>query len=210
MRKLVRWSLWGFVVLVVAAVGLAIADSLHSKTCPQGERQGQVVQIPGERMEFLETGRQTNGQILSFDTVRDPFEDPNYELRREDGHVHPQQEERFEVIEGSARFLIGDREVVLKAGESAVVPPNTVHHWMALEGKPVRVQGDYRPALDTAEWFVNFHGHLERDDMTLLQAVVIQSEFDEGAPWPADMQWIWRILVKVLAPIGRLLGYEAC
>ncbi len=68
----------------------------------------------------------------------------------------------------------------------------------------------FAPALDTGAWFVSFHGHLERNDMNLLQAVVIQSEFDQGAPWPAQLPLMWKALVKVLAPIGRLLGYEAC
>ncbi len=40
--------------------------------------------------------------------------------------------------------------------------------------------------------------------------VVIQSEFDQGAPWPAHLPLMWKALVKVLAPLGRLLGYEAC
>jgi hypothetical protein len=74
----------------------------------------------------------------------------------------------------------------------------------------VHVKAEFRPALDTAEWFASFHGYLERDDMTLFQAMVIQSEFDEGAPWPAEARPLWRAMVKLLAPIGRLLGYKAC
>jgi mannose-6-phosphate isomerase-like protein (cupin superfamily) len=206
MRTLVRWLLTGIGALLLTAIGLAIADSLHTKTCVAGDYRGHVVQIPGERMAFVETG----GERLLFDTVREPFEDPQYELHPEDGHVHPHQEEYFEVVTGSARFLIGDREVVLEPGDKAVVPPNTVHHWMALNGAPVRVMAEFRPALDTADWFASFHGHLERGDMNLLQAVVIQSEFDDGAPWPAQAEWLWKIMVKVLAPVGRMMGYEAC
>jgi oxalate decarboxylase/phosphoglucose isomerase-like protein (cupin superfamily) len=44
-----------------------------------------------------------------MDVVREPIKDPSFRLTREDGHIHPHQEERFEVIAGSARLLIGDR-----------------------------------------------------------------------------------------------------
>jgi len=208
-RQVVRWCLRALLALIVVAVGLIASDSLHRRTCGESDLQGQVIEVPGERLQFLETGRQTNGQALSFDCVRDPVQDPDFRLRREDGHVHPHQEERFEVIAGSARFLIGDREVVLTAGQTGVVPPNTIHTWMALGGKPVRVKAEFRPALDTGEWFHRLHGPLERGEMGLLEATVIQSEY-QGAVWPAYPKWMWKLLVKILAPIGRLLGYKAC
>jgi len=204
-RQLVRWSLRMFLALMATAVGLIVADSIH-----MSDLQGQVIQWEGERLTILETGEQTNGEVLSMDTVREPFMDPNFQLRRENGHVHPLQEERFEIIAGSARFLIGDREVVLQAGQTAVVPPNTVHHWMALDGEPVRVKAEYRPALETGELFHRVYGPLERGEINLLQAMVIQTEY-EGAVWPASPSpLMWRFMAKILAPIGRLLGYKAC
>lgn len=191
-------------------VALIVADSMHRKTCREGDLRGQVIQWEGERLQIVQTGQETNGQVLSMETVREPFEDPNFRLRREDGHVHPLQEERFEIIEGSARFLIDDREVVLQAGESAVVPRNTVHHWMALGGEPVRIKAEYRPALETGELFHRLYGPLERGEIDVLQAMVIQSEY-EGAVWPASPSpLVWKIMAKIIAPIGRLLGYKAC
>lgn len=209
-RQLVRWSLRILLVLIAIPVALIVADSMHKRTCRASDLQGQVIQWPGERMHILQTAHQTNGQVLSMDTVRDPFEDPNYQLRHEHGHVHPLQEERFEIVAGSARFLIGDHEVILQAGQTAVVPRNTVHHWMALGGEPVRVKAEYRPALETDELFYRVYGPLERGEINILQAMVIQSEY-EGAVWPASPSpLMWKTMAKLLAPIGRLLGYKAC
>jgi mannose-6-phosphate isomerase-like protein (cupin superfamily) len=206
-RRAVRWLTWGIAALGVVASGLIIAESLHSKTCPNEALAGITVEIPGERMRFIHNDSAT----LSMDTVREPEGDPNFTLRPEDGHVHPHQEERFEVVKGRARFLIGDREVVLAPGEIGVVPPNTVHHWMALDGQPVQVIARFAPALDTGEWFLSFHGHLQRGEMNLLRAAVISSEYEQGTPLPASPSpVVWRILVKLLAPIGRFLGYTAC
>ena len=210
LRQLVRWSLRTFLVLIATSVGLIITDSMHSRTCRAGDLRGQVIQWEGERMQILQTGQETNGQVLTMDTVREPFKNPNFRLRREDGHVHPLQEERFEIIAGSARFLIGDREVELQAGQTVVVPRNTVHHWMALSDEPVRVKAEYRPALETGELFHRLYGPLERGEIDLLQAMVMQTEY-EGAVWPASPSPLtWRIMAKILAPIGRLLGYKAC
>jgi hypothetical protein len=51
---------------------------------------------------------------------------------------------------------------------------------------------------------------LDRGDIDFLQAMVIQSEY-RGAVWPAYPSPVaWKVLAKILAPIGRLLGYKAC
>jgi mannose-6-phosphate isomerase-like protein (cupin superfamily) len=206
-RTLGRWLAWGGAAFVAGVLSLLLADTVHRRSCPSVPLAGKVVQIPGERMIILRADQ----RILSMDTVRDPERDPAYTLRPEDGHVHPHQEERFEIVEGRARFLIGDREITVEAGQVAVVPPSTVHHWMALDGRPVRVKAEYEPALDTGAWFLSFHGAIDRGEMNLLRAAVISSEYSAGTPLPADPSpAVWRILVKVLAPIGRMLGYKAC
>jgi mannose-6-phosphate isomerase-like protein (cupin superfamily) len=211
LKKLLRWCLWAFVIFVIAIAGLIIADSLHTKSCPDPDMKGKIVEIPGERIEFLNSVNQTDSQILYSDCVRDPHKNPDYRPTSEDGHIHPQQEERFEVIEGRAQFLIGDLQVVLAPGQVGVVPPNTIHNWIALDGKPVRVKAHFSPALDTGPWFLSFHGQLAKGDMNLLQAAVICSEFKKGTPLPVNPHPIlWKILVKILAPIGRLIGYKAC
>ena len=195
----------------MAAAGLIIADNFHTKTCSDPDLEGKVVHIPGERMQFLASGLEANRPILKMDTVREPEKDPHFQLRREDGHVHPHQEERFEIVKGRARFLIGDHEVVLAAGQVGVVPADTVHNWMALDGQAVHVKAQFKPALDTGAWFLIFHGHLERGDMNLLRAAVISSEFRQGTPLPAaPAPVVWKILIKILAPVGRLLGYKPC
>ena len=144
-RQVLRWFLRAFLAVMALVVGLIVSDSLHRRTCGEEDLQGQVVELPGERLKFLETGRQTSGQVLAMDTVREPEKDPKFQLRRENGHSHPHQEERFEVISGSARFLIGDRDIVLAAGQTGVVPANTVHHWMAL-GRVARVVEKHGPS----------------------------------------------------------------
>lgn len=67
-------------------------------------------------------------------------------------HVHPEMEERFEVLEGRAAFRIDGEESVAVAGQVVIVPPGTPHlAWNPTEG-PVRLRITMRPALRWAEF----------------------------------------------------------
>ena len=42
-------------------------------------------------------------------------------------HVHPSQEERFHVLEGTMTFRLGMKKITAEAGETVVVPAGRVH-----------------------------------------------------------------------------------
>jgi hypothetical protein len=71
-------------------------------------------------------------------------------------HLHPRQAERFEILEGSIRAIVGGEERVFEAGESFEVPVGTPHQ-MAAEG-PTRMKWEVQPALRTAEFFERLYG----------------------------------------------------
>jgi hypothetical protein len=66
-------------------------------------------------------------------------------------HLHPQQIERFEVLEGTMRAIIGGTEHRYGPGETFEVPAGTPHQ-MGAE-VPSRMRWEVRPALRTAEFF---------------------------------------------------------
>ena len=71
-------------------------------------------------------------------------------------HLHPNQAERFEVLEGSMRAVVGGEETVYEEGQSFDVPVGTPHQ-MAAQG-PTRMRWEVRPALRTAEFFERLYG----------------------------------------------------
>jgi hypothetical protein len=71
-------------------------------------------------------------------------------------HLHPSQQERFEILEGTMRTIVDGEERVYEAGESFEVPAGTPHQ-MAAEG-PTRTRWEVRPALRTAEFFERLYG----------------------------------------------------
>src|SRR5262245_23078322 len=71
-------------------------------------RTGTVIENPvtGERIVFRKTSRDTGGQAVVIET----FVQPNGFVAA--AHVHPSQEERFEVLRGTIGFKIGREKLV--------------------------------------------------------------------------------------------------
>src|SRR5436190_13729997 len=71
-------------------------------------------------------------------------------------HLHPSQDERFEVLEGTMRTVIDGVSRSYDVGGTFAVPAGTPHQVNA-EG-PARVRWEVRPALRTAEFFERLYG----------------------------------------------------
>jgi len=69
-------------------------------------------------------------------------------------HLHPAQDERFEVLEGEVTIDLGGRRQTLAAGERIDVPRRTAHQmWNAHPTDAARVRWTTTPALRTEEWW---------------------------------------------------------
>jgi quercetin dioxygenase-like cupin family protein len=104
----------------------------------------------GFRLRLVRTAAETGGEVLEMEATyggggRVPPE-----------HFHPQQVERFEVLDGTMWTIIGGTERQYGPGETFEVPANTPHQ-MTAEG-PSRVRWEVRPALRTAEFFERLYG----------------------------------------------------
>jgi mannose-6-phosphate isomerase-like protein (cupin superfamily) len=101
----------------------------------------------GERVTFVRTAADTGGELLELELV---WPRPG---RRAPAHVHPEMEERYEVVAGRAAFRIGDEdEREAGPGEVVTVPPGTPHlAWNPTDGE-VRLRVEFRPALRWEEF----------------------------------------------------------
>jgi quercetin dioxygenase-like cupin family protein len=71
-------------------------------------------------------------------------------------HLHPSQDERFEVLEGTVRTIVAGEERSYGPGEAFDVPAGTIHQMTA--DPPARLKWQVRPALNTAEFFETLYG----------------------------------------------------
>jgi mannose-6-phosphate isomerase-like protein (cupin superfamily) len=111
---------------------------------------GETVVNPstGERVTFVTTAVDTGGELLVMELV---WPRPG---GRAPAHVHPEMEERYEVLSGTAAFRIGAHERTAGPGELVTVPPGTTHLAWNPTGEPVRLKVEFRPALRWEDFVV--------------------------------------------------------
>ena len=104
---------------------------------------GQVLDNPlsGERFIFSQTTADTGGELLAVEFVVAP------DGHVPGGHVHPVQEEQFEVVSGRMRFKKGRKTILAGPGDTLVVPPVTYHRFANAGDGPAVIRVEVRPAL---------------------------------------------------------------
>jgi mannose-6-phosphate isomerase-like protein (cupin superfamily) len=104
-----------------------------------------------------------NGFVLRIDKLDDELLELEARYRGDaplaQPHLHPSQDEHFEVLEGRIHTVVDGVERFYDAGAAFDVPAGAVHQ-MAAVG-PTRLRWQVRPALRTAEFFERFYGYLD-------------------------------------------------
>ena len=164
--------------------------------------------ITGERLLFRETSNDTGGKAVVLET----FVKPGGFVAA--AHVHPYQEESFEIIEGTVGFRLGREEFIVDPGERLTVPAGTPHRFWNVGEEEARFACEVRPALQFEQLIETMfalaaEGKTNRKGMPnpLRLAVIANATFDTvRLPFPPT--WVQRMGLAMGAPIGRLLGYE--
>jgi quercetin dioxygenase-like cupin family protein len=171
-------------------------------------RSGDIIANPvtHERIVFHKTAGETNGTLLQFEDILDAGGIGPPE------HVHPSQEERFEVLAGTFGVRIGGKERVLGPGAVVVVEPGQPHAWWNAGGEELRVLTEFRPALRIELFFETLFGlacdgKLDVRGMPrFLQVVAMVPPFDMYLTRPPVI--LQKALFAVLGPLARLRGYR--
>lgn len=123
-------------------------------------------------------------------------------------HVHPHLTEEYEVIEGSVEVLVRREWHRLVHGESASVPPGTVHTFR-VGPAPARVRNVHRPAFDFEPYIKKLcRTANERNlgDLSgirgLLYIAMLVDEYPRHSQAPSRML---NAAVPLVAALGRLL-----
>jgi quercetin dioxygenase-like cupin family protein len=124
-------------------------------------------------------------------------------------HVHRQQVEEYEVLEGQFDVVVDGQWTTLGPGEIASVPVGALHTFRNRSGAAVRVRNWHRPAM-------RFEDFIERTSTTL-KAAGIRRKRDPRVPFYLSMIMLdfdetlapgrkrERIPMRALARLARLL-----
>jgi mannose-6-phosphate isomerase-like protein (cupin superfamily) len=171
---------------------------------------GQVLDNPisGERITFRKTAADTDGRLLAIDLELSP----NGHVPR--AHVHPSQEERFEVVKGTMKFQRGVRIVTARAGDTVVVPPGTVHRFENAGDGRAHARVEVRPALRMEELFESAVALARAGRTTAggtphpLHLALFMREFDAEVRAPFVPAAVVRAAMAPLAWLARRRGLD--
>ena len=170
---------------------------------------GQIIHNPvsGERITFLQTSRDTTGEKLEIELELSP------DGHVPGAHVHPEQEERFHVLEGEMKFRLGMRKIVAGPGETVVVPAGRVHRFANNGDGAARARVEVVPALDMEQLFeatveLALEGNTTRKGMPKpLHLALFVDRFRREVRAPFPPAAVVRALMAPLAALARKQGH---
>ena len=165
--------------------------------------------VTGETLVFRTTSAETDGQQV----VVEAFVEPDGAVAA--AHLHPEQEECFEVLGGELEFRIRKQTLVAKPGDRVLVPAGTPHRFRNVGAETAHFVCTVRPArgfeqLIETMFSLAADGKVNRKGMPnpLRLAVIARHHFgDVRLPFPPA--WLQKVGLALGAPLGRLLGYRA-
>ena len=172
---------------------------------------GQTIHNPvsGERITFHTTAADSDGERLEFEL------ELSADGRVPGAHVHPEQEERFHVLEGTMKFRLGLRTVVAHAGDSVVVPAGRVHRFVNGGDSKARARVEVVPALDMEDLLTTtaelaHEGNVLRSGMPKpLHLALFVRRFKREVRAPFPPAWMVHALMAPLAALAQRRGHGA-
>jgi quercetin dioxygenase-like cupin family protein len=163
------------------------------------------------------------GETIQFTTqpAGDEEDVVRFNWRSEPGgaiteHIHPLQEERFNITAGEAHFVIDGETRVLGAGETIIVHAGTRHSEENRGSTEVRGIVELRPALKTREMHEAFAGLAAEGKTTSrgapknplqLGATIWHFRHESRATNPP--LWLQNVVIPPLSALARLFGIRA-
>ena len=172
---------------------------------------GQIIENPvsGERIVFNRTAADTGGEYLEIELRLEP-----------DGkvpgmHVHPAQEERFEVLEGRMRFRLGMKTIDAGPGDVVTVPAGKAHKFSNPGEETAVTRVTVTPALDMEDLFETTVALAEDGRVTSsgmpkpLDLALFVREFKREVRGPYTPGALQRAMLAPLAKIAAMRGHDA-
>jgi quercetin dioxygenase-like cupin family protein len=127
-------------------------------------------------------------------------------------HLHPGQEERFEVLAGVMGYRRGDERGELRAGGAVTVPADVVHDWWNAGDTALLARVTVSPpgrfaAMLGAVWGLAAVGRTNRKGMPgLLDAALLAEAFGDEMVFERPPRVVQHALAATIAPIARRRG----
>jgi quercetin dioxygenase-like cupin family protein len=162
--------------------------------------------VSGESITWRTSTAESGGALLAWEHALRPGARVPFD------HVHPRQEERFEVLAGPVRFRVGDDLRDLEAGDRLTVPAGVPHGFRNPADHEVRVSIELRPPRSTEQFFERSFALARAGRVTrrgvpgVFANALLLAEDPDLAVLPGTPLVAQRIAIPVLARVARILG----
>ena len=172
-------------------------------------RTGDTIENPatGQRLTFLVTATDSDGQLFRAEGAFPPGGFAGVE------HIHPEQDEHFEVLAGKAAFTIKGVERVLGQGQTVDVPAGTSHTFRNAGTDEMRVMFEFRPAADSTQRFYELYFGFAQEGRvnskalpSLLDIALIWPMVSDHAVLAKPPARVQDAIFRALLPVARALG----
>ena len=139
---------------LLSAPSLLLAQSgqepQKAKAVPAGvDRLGETHSLGFSKISFKTSSADTEGRLFIM-------EHSNLSKGGPYRHVHPAQDEWLYAMEGEFRVEIGDQKLVLKPGDSVLMPRKVPHVWAQVGNTPGKLLIAFTPAGRMEDFFRDF------------------------------------------------------
>jgi len=162
--------------------------------------------VSGFVQTFLVTQEDSGGKFVELEIVLEPG------AGGAPLHVHPHQEERFEVKEGVLDVFHGGAWHKLQPGDVAVVPPGTPDQFKNTSARPAKLLCRISPALDFQDMNVAVmqlinDGKIrsQKDVKSIIYSSMVLSRFPQSVRM---LNPTYRWTTSFLAFVGKCVGYS--
>lgn len=163
--------------------------------------------VTSEKITWIETAADTNGKSLRFHFEVAPK--GKVAVR----HIHPEQNETFEVKKGTFHIEVDGKTHVLKAGESLTIQKGQPHSWRnESETEPTQLITTFTPALKSEIFFEQFFGLCNdgkadaNGSPSFLQLMAMSNEYQLYIAGPPI--FVQKIMGVVIGGIAQFMGYK--
>jgi len=164
--------------------------------------------VTGEKITWLEATRDSAGKHLVFELEIAP---KGFVPVR---HIHPNQDEHFEILSGTLQLEVNGTAKEFSAGETILISRGQPHQWWNRSTSiPVKMKVKFQPALKTEVFFEQFFG-LSNDGKTnqegsptFMQIMAMTNRYSIYIAGPPVI--IQKTMGFVLGGIARLFGIKS-
>jgi len=173
-------------------------------------RAGETIEnsVTGEVFTWHQVATDTDGRLVLGEMVLPPGGFVTAE------HVHPNQEERYEILAGQLHVRIDGRQRTVGSGDRVVVPVGKPHVWWNAGQDVVRFRCEVTPALRFETLIETLFG-LASDGKTNdkglpnpLQMAVLMRAYRQEVRLARPAPAVQDLLFGPLALVGRVMGYR--